>query len=95
VTTFQLTYFESLLRRERDAAARVHETHRLAAVEEALKTIHDNPSHYGLCVTCGHPIDSDRLSIVPATRYCEDHAERRPPDVASPRKASVGRASSR
>jgi RNA polymerase-binding transcription factor DksA len=95
VTTYPLTYFESLLRRERDDAARVHEAHRLAAAEEALETIHGDPRHYGLCITCGRRIDSDRLTIVPATRYCEDHAERRPPDVASPRKTSVGLASSR
>lgn len=95
MTTYQLTYFESLLRRERDDAARIHEEHRLAAAEEALETIHGDPGHYGLCIACGRPIDSDRLSIVPATRYCEDDAERRPADVAHARNTSVGRASSR
>lgn len=95
MTTYQLTYFESLLRRERDDAANVHEAHRLAAADEALETIHDDPAHYGLCVTCGRPIDSDRLSIVPATHYCEDDAERRPVDVASRRDTSAGLASSR
>ena len=93
--TFQLTYFEHLLERERYDAERLHEERKLAAVEEALETIHDDPAHYGLCVTCGRPIDSDRLSIVPATHYCEDDAERRPIDPARPRPTAIGRASSR
>ena len=82
MTTVQLTYYQGLLESERDHAARIHEDRKLAAVDHALETLHDDPAHYGLCVTCGRPIDSDRLRIVPATKYCEDDAERRPSALA-------------
>lgn len=31
---------------------------------------------YGLCESCGQPIDPNRLEAVPATRYCLSHEER-------------------
>jgi RNA polymerase-binding transcription factor DksA len=92
VRTNELAYFETLLKSECDDAALFHEEKRLVAAEKALETLHDDPAHYGLCVICGRPIDSDRLRIVPATRYCEDDAERRPAAVIGPRNTSVGRA---
>lgn len=84
MTIYQLTYYETLLRDEREHAARVHEEKQLAALDRALETLHDDPERYGICVKCGRPIDSDRLRIVPATRYCEDDAERRPLAFAGP-----------
>jgi RNA polymerase-binding transcription factor DksA len=87
MTQRQLSYFESLLQYERDHSTRIHGGKKLVAVEEALDLLHEDPDHYGICVKCGRAIDSDRLRIVPATRYCEDDAERRPlafvgPDTA-------------
>jgi len=87
VTTLQVQYYESLLHDEREHAARLHEEKKVAARERALETLHNAPERYGICVKCGRPIDSDRLRIIPATRYCEDDAERRPlaftgPDTA-------------
>lgn len=29
---------------------------------------------FGLCVTCGEPIDEERLNAVPHTPFCKDHA---------------------
>jgi RNA polymerase-binding transcription factor DksA len=74
---YPLEFFDTLLTFERDHAARLHEDRKLAAVERAIETLHTDPAHYGLCIDCGRPIDSDRLRIVPTTQYCEDHAELR------------------
>lgn len=88
MTTVQLTYYQGLLESERDYAARIHEEKKMAAVDYALETLHADPAHYGLCIVCGCPIDSDRLRIVPATLYCEDDAERRP---VTPTRSSLAR----
>lgn len=82
MTTRQIAYFETLLEHERDHAAEIHEATRLAAVERAIDQLHTDPEHYGICVECGRAIDSDRLRIVPTTRYCEDDAEMRSMAVA-------------
>ena len=74
MTTYPLEYFETLLEHEREHASRLHEDRKLAAVEHAIETLHTDPAHYGHCVRCGSQIDSDRLRIVPATLFCEDHA---------------------
>jgi RNA polymerase-binding transcription factor DksA len=83
MTTYPLELFDGLLTAERDHALRVHEDRKLAAVERALDVLHHDPEHYGLCEICGRQIDPDRLRIVPATRHCEDDAERQPPSERS------------
>jgi len=40
----------------------------LAETEAALHRIEQG--HYGLCVCCGKPIEAERLSLLPATRWC-------------------------
>ena len=44
----------------------------LEEVERALKKIDDGT--YGLCETCGEPIAAARLEVMPAARYCIQHA---------------------
>lgn len=46
-----------------------HHAHALLrTVEEALARIREGS--YGLCVSCGNPINQKRLDAVPWTRYC-------------------------
>lgn len=40
-------------------------------LEEALERV--ETEKYGRCETCGDDIDSERLQIRPAARYCVDH----------------------
>jgi DnaK suppressor protein len=87
MTTMQTDYFETLLLEERAHAAIAHESDLIDAVDRALDQLHSDPDRYGRCAKCGRPIDADRLRLVPATKYCEDDAERRPfaysgPDTA-------------
>jgi RNA polymerase-binding transcription factor DksA len=44
----------------------------LAEVESALAKLDDGT--YGLCETCGQPIAEARLEVMPAARYCIQHA---------------------
>jgi RNA polymerase-binding transcription factor DksA len=78
MTTRQAGYFETLLIEERAHAEAAHEGDLIVAVDEALDQLHTDPSQYGICAKCGRAIDPDRLRIVPATKYCEDDAERKP-----------------
>jgi RNA polymerase-binding transcription factor DksA len=57
-----------------DAAIAARESLALADIDEALQILHEEPSRYGICATCGEPIALGRLELVPATRYCERHA---------------------
>jgi DnaK suppressor protein len=45
----------------------------LGDVELALTKL--DQGTYGRCETCGAPIGEARLEVMPATRYCIDHAE--------------------
>jgi DnaK suppressor protein len=45
----------------------------LADVELALTKL--DQGTYGRCETCGVPIGEARLEVMPATRFCIDHAE--------------------
>jgi RNA polymerase-binding transcription factor DksA len=82
MTTRQIEYFEGLLEQERDHAIEIHEEARVSAIRRAIDQLHTDPEHYGICIECGRPIDTDRLRIVPTTRYCEDDAELRSMAVA-------------
>lgn len=44
----------------------------LAEVERALAKLDDGT--YGRCETCGEPIAEARLEVMPAARYCIQHA---------------------
>lgn len=88
MATYPLEYFGALLEHERDHAAHLHEDRKLAAVEHAIETLHTDPAHYGVCVTCGRQINPDRLRIVPATLYCEDDAGQPPVACASAHESS-------
>jgi len=44
----------------------------LQEVEEALQKL--SSGGYGICESCGRPIDPVRLEAMPATRYCIDCA---------------------
>jgi RNA polymerase-binding transcription factor DksA len=59
---------------EVDHAIAAHESRELEDVERALIQLHQDPDHYGVCATCGHPIPIARLRLVPGTRYCRIHA---------------------
>jgi len=62
-----------LYEREKDIALNEHtELHRIA-VREALERM--EKGSYGDCVTCGQAIPYERLVVVPATRFCIEHAE--------------------
>ena len=41
-------------------------------VERALARLDDGT--YGTCEVCGQPIGDDRLEVMPATRFCIEHA---------------------
>jgi RNA polymerase-binding transcription factor DksA len=82
MTTRQIEYFGTLLEQEQDHAIQTREGARVAAIRRAIDQLHTDPDHYGVCIECGRPIDTDRLRIVPTTRYCEDDAELRSMAVA-------------
>ncbi len=44
----------------------------IRAIDAALGRIEDGT--YGDCVTCGDPIHSERLELLPHTPFCKDHA---------------------
>ncbi len=39
-------------------------------IEHALKKIHNNPDHFGICEKCYHDIETERLEVKPWARYC-------------------------
>jgi DnaK suppressor protein len=51
-------------------AARLRE--QLDDVERALSRLDEGT--YGLCEVCGNPISEARLEVMPATRFCIEHA---------------------
>jgi DnaK suppressor protein len=51
-------------------AARLRE--QLDDVERALSRLEEGT--YGLCEVCGNPISEARLEVMPATRFCIEHA---------------------
>jgi DnaK suppressor protein len=45
----------------------------LNRIDAALKRLEDD--EFGDCVTCGNPIDPERLALDPATPFCIHHAK--------------------
>jgi RNA polymerase-binding transcription factor DksA len=46
----------------------------LRRIHAALARIRNEPSRYGVCDSCGAPIGFARLSFLPSTTTCSDHA---------------------
>jgi RNA polymerase-binding transcription factor DksA len=46
----------------------------VSEIDAALERIESGD--YGRCETCGKTISDERLEILPATRYCLEHAPR-------------------
>lgn len=42
-------------------------------IDAALKRVDDG--EYGYCVTCGEEVETDRLTLDPATPFCISHAK--------------------
>ncbi len=59
-----------LVDREIDHTIEVNEEHLLAEIDAALGRI--EAGSYGICVTCGQPIDEERLRALPWTGQCID-----------------------
>ncbi len=57
-----------------ESAVAVRALRELAEIDDALRTLYEQPDRYGVCVTCGRPIAHGRLEIVPTTRFCQRHA---------------------
>ena len=58
------------LDREIDYSLEENSTHVLAAIDAALGRIESGA--YGMCVSCGAPIDAERLRAIPYTTHCID-----------------------
>lgn len=46
--------------------------HEIRAIDAALDRI--EAGNFGACVTCGDPIDAERLKTLPHTPFCQQHA---------------------
>ena len=57
-----------------DRALIFHATRELTELDDALRQLHDDPVHFGVCSTCGTSIPFERLRLVPGTRHCVAHA---------------------
>ena len=57
-----------------DRALISHTTRELVDLDAALRQLHDDPTHFGVCATCGTSIPLERLRLVPGTRHCIAHA---------------------
>ncbi len=70
-----LTKYENgsaTLQRETSLSIRGRLNHQRDQVEEALQRL--DRGEYGLCQVCGRRIGDERLAMLPATRYCREHA---------------------
>lgn len=61
--------------REQDDSVRNHAIAELAEVDAALERL--AAGEYGTCATCGVAIPSERLELLPQTRFCVDHQRAR------------------
>jgi DnaK suppressor protein len=59
---------------EDDRALMSHTARELSELDEALRQLREDPLRFGVCATCGKSISTERLSLVPSTRYCVTHA---------------------
>lgn len=50
------------------------ESERLTRIDDALRLLRDDPERYLSCERGAHPIEVERLLIVPWTRLCSKHA---------------------
>jgi len=60
--------------REQDHSIEERLEYEMAEVDHALEKI--SSGEYGKCEQCGKTISDERLEILPATRYCLEHAPR-------------------
>jgi len=61
---------------EDDRALMSHTVRELTELDEALRQLRADPDRFGVCATCGKAIPTERLRLVPSTRYCVTHAPR-------------------
>ncbi|AWB45348.1 molecular chaperone DnaK [Paenibacillus sp. CAA11] len=61
-----------MFERSKDLALNEQEEYRLTRIDEALERIENGT--YGICETCGQPIDKERLYALPETKYCKAHS---------------------
>lgn len=61
-----------ILERELTDSLQAHSTWALRDVDDALERL--DRDRFGLCESCGEPIDDERLKARPATRTCVLHA---------------------
>lgn len=60
--------------RTKDVSIRASIERRLTDVQDALARL--DGDRYGICQSCGEPIDPERLSARPEVRFCLDDQER-------------------
>ena len=58
------------LEQEADFMSASRLSERLTHVDDALRLLHEAPERFGLCRSCGRPIDVHRLELVPWSRLC-------------------------
>ena len=65
---------ETLFEREVESAEAASQVALLERIDAALDTLVNQPHDFGRCERCGEPIAAARLSLVPWTRRCTQHA---------------------
>ncbi len=58
---------------EIDALIADQESHTLAEIDAALRTLREHPEAFGYCDVCGAEIDRDRLDLAPWASCCGVH----------------------
>lgn len=76
-----------LYEREKDIALNEHAEKELEKINEALHAIEEGT--YGVCSVCGQSIPFERLTVVPTTDRCTQHAETESFDVNRPVEEAV------
>ena len=71
-----------IVRWEVDLALREDIKQRARQLEEALERLEEGD--YGICESCGRPIDPERLEILPRTSLCVDCAREAEQDGIAP-----------
>ncbi len=67
--------------RERTAAFRAQAIAHLNDLDQALARL--TSGSYGRCIVCGHPIDPERLRVLPITEFCTACVGRPPSPLMS------------